>query len=201
MEHKYYLHPFIAANIDQILADVNKGIPAGFKAKIISSYRSPAEQFELYKKGRKLVNNKWVKIGPVVTDKDGYLKLSRHNYLPAVAFDFGIFKGDQYLGESKYYSNVQRGEKYGLFWGGNWSTLVDRPHLEIPLTIVKGGLAKDSAMIWQRYLQKSGFYKGAIDGIFGPASLKALKEETGEAERNVVAWRKLFDKYQLLSWP
>lgn len=55
---------------------------------ISHAYRTPEEQFELFKIGRKQINGVWQKVGKVVTNCDGYEKLSFHNYKPALAFDF-----------------------------------------------------------------------------------------------------------------
>jgi hypothetical protein len=53
---------------------------------ISRGYSSPAEQFELFKKGRSLVNGKWVisNKGQVVTYKDGTTSPSKHNTREAV---------------------------------------------------------------------------------------------------------------------
>lgn len=53
-----------------------------FNCTIVSGQRLPEEQFKLFKKGRELRDDKWVKVGNVVTYKDGYEKISRHNILP-----------------------------------------------------------------------------------------------------------------------
>lgn len=60
-----------------------------FDNTIIYGHRSPEEQFELYKKGRKLVDRKWVieDKGKIVTYKDGYEKKSEHNEYPSLAVD------------------------------------------------------------------------------------------------------------------
>jgi len=89
-----YLHPFIAGKLPQILAAITAKLPAGHSPKVISIHRTPADQFALYKQGRTFRNGTWVKTGAVVTSKDGYIKPSRHNYLPATAIDIGIFKVD-----------------------------------------------------------------------------------------------------------
>lgn len=191
-----YLHPYISARLKPILDVINAKLPVGHTAKLVSAYRTPADQFEIFKKGRVFKNGSWVKTGQTFTDKDGFVKLSRHNYLPCTAFDTGIFKGAAYLGDSPFYKHIKEGMRSGMDWGGNWTSLVDQPHLEIPASkFFKSNIEKDCGLIWQKYLVKAGTYSKALDGIFGPASLEALKEATGETERNMVAWDKLFAQF------
>lgn len=60
-----------------------------FDCTILYGRRSPEEQFELFKKGRKEINGIWVVEHPhlVVTYKDGYNKKSMHNHSPSLAVD------------------------------------------------------------------------------------------------------------------
>jgi hypothetical protein len=55
---------------------------------------------------------------------------SNHNF--AIAFDVGVFEGNQYLGESvKYKAGGALGRELGAEGGGNWKTLVDQPHFQL----------------------------------------------------------------------
>lgn len=45
---------------------------------VVRGLATPEEQFEIFKKGRAVIGQKWVITGDVVTYKDGYEKLSRH---------------------------------------------------------------------------------------------------------------------------
>jgi hypothetical protein len=194
-----YLHPYIAARLQSIEDAVNFKLPAGHSAKLVSAHRTPADQFEVFKKGRTFKNGTWVKTGKVFTDKDGYVKLSRHNYLPCTAFDTGLFNVAAYLPDSPLYQHIQEGKQFDMNWGGDWTGLIDQPHLEIPSgKFFKSNIEKDSGLIWQKYLVKAGTYNKAMDGIFGPESLKALTEATGESERNLAAWDKLFERFGVL---
>jgi len=194
-----YLHPYITARLQTILDAIIAKLPAGHTAKLISAHRTPADQFEIFKKGRTFKNGAWVKTGKVFTYKDGYIKLSRHNYLPCTAFDTGIFNGNDYLENSPLYKNVKEGVNTGMDWGGDWATFTDQPHLEIPTAkFFKNNIEKDIGLIWQKYLVKAGTYSKSPDGIFGPESLKALKVATGESERNLASWDKLFGQFGVL---
>lgn len=191
-----YLHPFIATRLTGILDAIDTQLPSGHNAKLISAHRTPADQFELFKQGRTFRNGSWVKTGDVVTNLDGFIKLSRHNYLPCTAFDTGIFDNDDYLPNSPLYMHVSQGKSLGMNWGGDWRTFKDRPHLEIPPAIFfKNSIEKDCGLIWQKYLQKAGAYTGAMDGIFGRGSSDALREVTGHSTRNLEAWDILFTRF------
>jgi len=92
--------------------------------KLISGTRSYAEQDELFKKRPKVTNA-----------RGGY---SNHNF--GIAWDIGIFSGNKYYTgatstEEKTYIELSKlilptlGDK--LSWGGNWKSIVDRPHYEM----------------------------------------------------------------------
>lgn len=65
-----------------------------FDFTVLYGYRTPNEQFELYKKGRTFQNGKWVKTGTTVTNLDGKTKLSNHNYSPSTAIDIAPYQVD-----------------------------------------------------------------------------------------------------------
>lgn len=111
---------------------------------ILYGHRTPAEQLELFKQGRKFEAGRWIKVGATVTDKDGTHKLSKHNYLPSKAVDIAPYPID--------WNNIQRfidvakivmeeAEKLGikLVWGADWDgdgniaehSLQDYPHFEV----------------------------------------------------------------------
>jgi peptidoglycan L-alanyl-D-glutamate endopeptidase CwlK len=60
-----------------------------FDNTIVYANRDQVVQFELYKKGRSLINGVWVITdqSKIVTYKDGYQKMSMHNYMPSRAVD------------------------------------------------------------------------------------------------------------------
>ncbi len=100
---------------------VQKAAASGIQIKILSGFRTYAEQDALYAKGRTAP-------GPVVTKaKAGY---SNHNF--GIAFDVGVFEGSRYLPDSAKYKAVGAlGMDLGLEWGGNWKTIVDQPHFQL----------------------------------------------------------------------
>lgn len=129
-------------------SDIDFGISYGL--------RTVEEQFELYKKGRSLINGKWVvdkTKGGIVTQKDGINNKSKHNTGEAVDI-FMVFPNNN--GESYnrfalcYVAGIVRSASEELYakgviknkvtWGANWDsdgdflfdhTFVDMPHFEI----------------------------------------------------------------------
>lgn len=95
----------------------------GLNFKITSGTRTFAEQAKLYAQGR--TNG-----GPRVTNaKPGY---SWHNF--GTAYDLTLFSGKNPVWESKHYDTAGRiGKELGLRWGGDFKSIVDRPHFERPL--------------------------------------------------------------------
>ncbi len=118
---------------------------AGWKAVVVCTYRPPEEQLEIFKKGRRLSNGKWVVENPdaVLTNKDGFKLKSRHNDFPARALDIEVYSPDG----RKYWDTVSSVEKgtlinpwiwlrdaaprYGLENGGAWTTIKDAPHFQL----------------------------------------------------------------------
>lgn len=107
-----------------------------FDFSVLYGTRSVAEQQELFKKGRKLVNDKWVKVGATVTNLDGVNKKSKHNHSPSLAVDIAPYpiNWNDIDGFKKLAVVVKKAAKtvgVDLQWGGNWKSFVDYPHYEI----------------------------------------------------------------------
>ena len=96
---------------------------AGIDARILSGTRTYAEQNKLFAQGR------FGNPGPVVTKARG--GQSNHNF--GIAWDIGIFQNGKYLPDSPLYKKAaDAGLVPGLEWGGNWTTIQDRPHYQLP---------------------------------------------------------------------
>jgi hypothetical protein len=110
----------------------------GYYLTITCAHRSPAEQFELYKKGRTMgMDGNWVVSDKkaVVTNAEGYKVLSAHNYYPARGLDVAVVNnqtGEVTWDERYYKPLIDIVSKYGLVEGGSWRVLKDWPHIEIP---------------------------------------------------------------------
>lgn len=194
-----FVHPRILEVLEQIIDRIDNESNGEIKAKVLSTNRTPQEQFELFKKGREFRNGNWVKIrgGRHVTNIDGFSKMSRHNYLPSLACDFGLFRGGKYLLDDASYNIIGLAAKdAGLNWGGDWRSFKDKPHVQLNKNqMFKSSFIKDVALQWQRYLKMSGSYTDSLDGIFGKNSKKALKEVTGFDGQSPEAWKSLFRQF------
>lgn len=111
---------------------------------ILYGHRNPDEQFELFKRGRAYQHGQWIIVNrdEVVTYLDGFDKKSKHNYLPSHAVDCWVYPIDWNEKEKmSHFAGFVLGIAQGMYdrgeiknkieWGGNWSTLVDRPHFQI----------------------------------------------------------------------
>jgi len=111
----------------------------GWKIKITHTHRTPEEQFNLYKKGRKYnhTTKEWdlSDRNKKVTNRDGYRRLSDHNYYPAKAFDVAVknpkndYTWDNTLPQWKYMDKLAK--KYGVLNGSNWKAFQDMPHFYV----------------------------------------------------------------------
>jgi D-alanyl-D-alanine dipeptidase len=96
----------------------------GYTFKVTSATRTFSEQAALYAKGRTAP-------GPKVTNaRPGS---SWHNF--GLAYDLTLFQGDKNpVWEHPAYDLAGKiGKDLGLRWGGEFKTLVDRPHFERPI--------------------------------------------------------------------
>lgn len=90
---------------------------AGCDIRIICGTRTYAEQDALYARR------------PRVTRARG--GQSMHNF--GTAWDVGVFRGREYLGEHTLYTEIGRlhSQIPGLEWGGTWTRFVDLPHYQL----------------------------------------------------------------------
>lgn len=116
------LHPLAAAKARVFMAAVLPIMAErGVIAKIISGTRSYREQDALYAQGRTAP-------GPRVTNARG--GFSNHNF--GIAWDIGLFRGNDYLERSPLYRECgEIGKSLGLEWGGDWKIFPDEPHFQI----------------------------------------------------------------------
>ncbi len=120
----------------------------GLDLRVDYTYRSPAVQFELFKKGRSLdaASGQWVLTDRLkrVTDKDGVVNKGEHNFYPSKAADIYICKGPAILWpldkdnplyderNALYVSLGHLWEKHGLVSGATWKYVWrDEPHVQV----------------------------------------------------------------------
>lgn len=129
-------------DLRMIATEAIKNSPYDFM--ITHGYRTPEQQFELFKQGRELIDGKWSKTGKTVTARDGFKYKSKHNYYPSLAFDIAIRVDGQITWEEKYYEAVahhmiETAQKLlidgkiseQIQWGGFFKSNYDGPHFEI----------------------------------------------------------------------
>jgi len=115
-----------------------------YDCSIIFGIRTPEIQFELYKKGREERGGAWIVTDSknVVTFKDGFKKLSRHNYEPSKAVDVIPYPIDWKDINRMFQLNgvvqtiqaqlLEQGKITKLLeWGGNWKSFKDYPHYQL----------------------------------------------------------------------
>lgn len=198
-----FLHPILHAALPAILAEIKNNLPAGWKTGVDSQgvHRTPDEQFEIFKKGRRFDPNTgtFVKVGTTFTPLDGIHKKSRHNFLGAQAMDIILFKPDgSILKAGPEEKQIATGaDKFELTWGGRFKNQ-DMPHIEIPEErLFKKDFERDEALQWQKYLFHAGAFTNPddLDGFFKTHSRDALEKVVGAREPSPDAWETLFNKF------
>lgn len=116
------LHPRLQKKVKELQEKCEK---QGLKIGISECVRSVAEQDALYAKGRTAP-------GAIVTNARGSSYSSMHQW--GVAFDFYRNDGKgAYNNSDKFFNKVgQIGISLGLEWGGNWKSIKDLPHFQLP---------------------------------------------------------------------
>lgn len=136
------LHPCLQRAATEFL---ERCTAQGLNVLITQTYRDNEYQNALYDQGR-------IKPGNIVTNCKGGQSL--HNY--RLAFDIcKNVKGQEYSDNSFFERAGQIWEDMGGTWGGSWSKLVDRPHMEFSggLTISQlqsGKQLQDVKMKWEQ---------------------------------------------------
>lgn len=108
----------------------------GYTLVITCTHRSPEEQFQAFKLGRAERDGKWVvedasKVVTQLSGQPGHESL--HNVKPARALDVAVCVGGKTTWDERAYLPLGAlAAKHGLEWGGNWHTLKDYPHLQLP---------------------------------------------------------------------
>ena len=130
MRNVSQLHPELQKKVVKLQKECLK---AGIKIKIGECFRTVAEQNALYAKGRTVP-------GSIVTNAKGNSYSSMHQW--GVAFDFfldmdvdkdGKTSDDAFNNATKMFNKVGAiGKKLGLEWGGDWKSIKDLPHFQLP---------------------------------------------------------------------
>ena len=121
------VHPALLPKVVLLMEQYMNLFPAR-ELVVIQSYRTQAEQIDLYAQGR-------TRPGPVVTHDDGIIRKSPHQFTEvngqpaAKAVDFGCVIGGRYLSNPAYYHPIgDLANAADLRWGGTWG---DWDHVEL----------------------------------------------------------------------
>lgn len=112
---------------------------------VLYGNRSIEEQFELFKKGRELqADGAWKKVGATVTELDGKIKKSKHNYSPSLAVDIAPYPIDwnniqRFKDMAKVVLQCAKNLNIKVVWGADWDMdgdieehkFKDFPHFEL----------------------------------------------------------------------
>lgn len=115
------LHPKIRCAVKNFINEVDKTM--GIKLRVIQGFRTYAEQNALYAQGRTTKGKK------VTNAKGGQ---SNHNF--GLAIDVAEIKNGNidWNEQEKVLAKIAPiGKKWGFEWGGDWKSIVDKPHFEM----------------------------------------------------------------------
>ena len=112
---------------------------------VLYGTRTVDEQFELYKKGRQQqADGSWKKVGSTVTELDGKIKKSKHNYSPSLAVDIAPYPIDwnniqRFKDMAKIVLQSAKNLNIKIIWGADWDMdgnieehkFKDFPHFEL----------------------------------------------------------------------
>jgi len=128
---------YIRDKWEEIKRDFIEASPGKYLA-LTTTHRTPREQFELYKQGRTMgTDGKWYvqDKAKIVTNVNGSELVGAHNYYPSRAIDVAVVDNQtgKYLWDEKWYYPLREiAKRYSLTWGGDWKSIKDFPHLEVP---------------------------------------------------------------------
>ena len=119
-DNKYGVHPFLYEKVRLVLKEAKS---EGIDLRVVVGYRSLETQQKYYEQGR-------TSKGGIVTNAPP--GLSYHNYGWAV--DVVEYTNGSPNWKSKHWNKIGKiGKKHGLVWGGDWTRLADKPHLQLSI--------------------------------------------------------------------
>jgi peptidoglycan L-alanyl-D-glutamate endopeptidase CwlK len=117
------------------LQKVMKEAIKDFDFTILYGYRTPEEQKKLYEVGRHLDGDTWQVVGKTVTNLDGTVKKSKHNYNPSLAVDIAPYPIDwedidRFKTMVQIVKNAALRVGVSIKCGADWK-MRDYPHFEL----------------------------------------------------------------------
>lgn len=168
------VHPLVR---EKITKDIREAYSRGVYAQISSGYRSFAEQTRLYAKGRTAP-------GDVVTNAEA--GESVHNY--GLAVDFFIVSDDGqralWIVNQDWMTFVHIAKSMSFFWGGDWKSFVDNPHLQLTEGLGwRDLMAGSRPSFWGSYILPQG--PKAVDIVAAKADGLLERGESGQSVREL----------------
>jgi peptidoglycan L-alanyl-D-glutamate endopeptidase CwlK len=183
------LHPIVKDLCEKHIAACEK---RGIKIITTSTLRDNQYQATLYAQGR-------TKAGSIITNMKA---VGAHGF--GLAYDVvATIAGNAIWNDNAVWKIIgEEGKKLGLVWGGDWKSIVDKPHfeytekltgaqlraglrpswwnskklVEIPKVVIRPGAeVSNDIKILQTQLNKFG-YKLKVDGDYGKLSQGAVKD-------------------------
>lgn len=121
------VHPDLQFRVQKVLQAMSV---LGFEMRITDGLRTEQQQKDLYALGR-------TKPGNIVTNADGVIRKSNHQpkidgFGHAVDCAFWIDGGPSWADNLPWRCYGECAKALGLKWGGDFLSIKDRPHLELP---------------------------------------------------------------------
>lgn len=121
------VHPDLQQRVPQILAAM---AALGFEMRVTDGLRTTAQQQALYALGR-------TKPGTIVTNADGVVHPSNHQakadgFGHAVDCTFWVDGVPSWANHLPWRCYGECAKALGLKWGGDFLSIKDRPHIELP---------------------------------------------------------------------
>ena len=123
------IHPELIVRLTKLLAAMEA---LGFPMVVTDGFRTLERQQELYAQGR-------TKPGNIVTNADGIRVKSNHQ-AKEDGFGHAVDCAFLVLGKPNWSDSLPWtlygaiAVHLGLEWGGNWQSIKDRPHIQLPVT-------------------------------------------------------------------
>lgn len=118
IERLEQLHPKVKDTFKSFIEDIEKEFNTTFR--IVQGLRTIQEQNDLYAQGR-------TKKGKIVTNAKG--GSSFHNY--GLGIDIAELKNGNINWSFDYSKLKPIAKKYNIEWGGDWKTIIDKPHYQV----------------------------------------------------------------------
>lgn len=153
------LHPELQKKLQKLVKQCEAN---GLKIGISECLRSTKEQDDLYAQGR-------TKPGRIVTNAKGSTYSSMHQW--GVAFDFYRNDGKgAYNTSGKFFEKVGAiGKAIGLEWGGDWKSIKDMPHFQLP------DWGSTASILKAKYGEPANFFKEWNNGGKAPSTTSKQK--------------------------